>query len=69
MKDFKGYEKKHYFGPACGDNTSVHWFERKVWNIHMLRMELGSKEGVEIEMDGDAFGFEGMFKPHEIKMV
>ena len=66
---FKGYENKHYFGPACGDNTSFHWYERKVMNLDMIIMQLGRKEGIEVESEGDIFDFEGMLKPHKIKRV
>ena len=69
MIQFKGYENKHYFGPACGDNTSLHWYETKVMNPDMIRMELGRKEGIEVELEGDIFGFKGMLKPHQLKRI
>ena len=64
---YKGYLVKHYFGPACGENISLYWFERR--NLISDRLNIGIKEGIAINIRGDAFGFAGMMQPHEIKYL
>lgn len=63
----KGYLVKHYFGPACGEYVSLYWFERR--NPRTDWANLGIKEGIVIYIKGDAFGFSGMMKPHEVKYL
>ena len=63
----KGFLVKHYFGPAAGENISIHWFERAIPTTTWLN--LGLKEGIEIRSDGDVFGFVAKVKPHNIKYL
>lgn len=59
----KGYENKHYFGPACGDNRSIHWYEK--YNPSFVPwLEMGETEGIKIIMEGDVFNLYGFNEPH-----